>query len=409
MKRKILFVDDEPRILEGLQGLLRKHRAIWDMAFAPGSKEALAELEKAPFDVIVSDMRMPLMDGATLLKNVKELYPNVVRIALSGHADLETTMRAVPVAHQFLSKPCEPDVLENVIERACKLQALIGNDTVLRVIGKIDKLPSVPKVYARLIDALGNDRTTMNDVAGLIKQDMAMSAKILQVVNSAFFRLSRRISSLEEAVSYLGMNHIKHLALALEVFRQGPSTKTSKEISVDKIQEHAMFTASIAAEMMTEKRQKEDAFLAGLLHDIGKLIMIHSLPGHVENVLRTMSDERLPMHEAEGKLYQTSHAEVGAYLLGIWGIPYTVVEAVANHHTPTRVEQPHFEVLSAVYLANELANEVAAETITETTFEKPPIDLAFLEKLGVAERVPRWRVFAQKISDRFSSSNGKTV
>src|ERR1700690_3600413 len=121
MMRRVLFVDDEPQILEGLRHRLHRQRKQWEMLFAESGKAALKILAHEPVDVIITDMRMPQMDGATLLTKVKELYPRVVRIVLSGHAELETALRAVPVAHQFLNKPSEPGVIEGVVERACNL------------------------------------------------------------------------------------------------------------------------------------------------------------------------------------------------------------------------------------------------------------------------------------------------
>jgi HD-like signal output (HDOD) protein len=408
MKRKLLFVDDEPRILEGLQNLLRKHRSKWDMTFVTSAQQALAELEKSPYDVIVSDIRPPQMDGAKLLKKVQESFPSVVRIVLSGHAELETTLRAVPVAHQFLAKPCNPDVLEKVIERACNLQALINDETVRRAVGKTDKLPSMPKAYFQLMETLSNERASLKDVAHILKQDMAMSAKILHLVNSAFFRLSRRISDIDEAVAYLGISNVKYVTLAAEVFRGNVGLKNGSGLSVDRIQAHSLYIGSLASQMLTDKRQKEDAFVAGLLHDIGKFILLVEMPEHMETVLRHMREERAPMHVVEKTLYGVTHAEVGGYLLGIWGIPHAVVEAVANHHAPQRVEQECFDVLSAVYAANELANEQVNGATTDIACERPPIDESYLKKQGVEERLSTWRQLAVDYGRRLSGGGGRT-
>ena len=140
--RRVLFVDDEPRILEGLRRMLRVQRQEWEMAFAPGGEAALALMEAAPFDVIVSDMRMPEMDGATLLTKVRDRFPQVVRIVLSGHTELSTTLRVVPVAHQFLAKPCDAGTLRVAIERACHLKGLLSDDSIRRTVGALRDLPS---------------------------------------------------------------------------------------------------------------------------------------------------------------------------------------------------------------------------------------------------------------------------
>ena len=153
------------------------------------------------------------MDGAELLRRVQDEHPEVVRMVLSGHAEQEAAMKAVPVAHQYLTKPCEPGLLENVVERTCNLQALIGDETLRQTVGRIQTLPSPPRIYAQLTSVLSDESVSVDRVAEILKQDMAMSAKILQIVNSAFFRLSRTISHVEDAVIYLGFDTIKNLAL----------------------------------------------------------------------------------------------------------------------------------------------------------------------------------------------------
>src|SRR5690606_34045961 len=123
--RRILFVDDEPHVLDGLRDLLHKRLREWEMSFALGGQEALTLLETRPFDVVISDMRMPGIDGVTLLRLVKERYPAIARIVLSGQAERDAVVNALPVAHQFLSKPCDVEVLYAVVERACGLQGLL--------------------------------------------------------------------------------------------------------------------------------------------------------------------------------------------------------------------------------------------------------------------------------------------
>lgn len=150
--KHILFVDDEPMILEGLQNMLRRKRKKWKMVFVLGGEKAIEALEAEPFDVIVTDMRMPGMDGATLLKEVQRKYKKTVRIVLSGYSEMESALRAVPVAHQFLSKPCKAELLDSVIERACHLQDLVDDETLVKTIGKIETLPPLPRMYTALTD-----------------------------------------------------------------------------------------------------------------------------------------------------------------------------------------------------------------------------------------------------------------
>jgi HD-like signal output (HDOD) protein len=390
MKRRILFVDDEPQILEGLKHRLHRQRKQWEMRFAESGATALEILAQEPIDIIVTDMRMPQMDGATLLRKVQELHPHVVRIVLSGHAELETALRAVPVAHQFLNKPSEPGVIESVVERACNLQLLINDDIVKQTVGKIDKLPSLPRVYSQLMVALSNENTSTDDVGRILKQDMAICAKTLQVVNSAFFRLPRAIGKIEEAVRYLGLTTVKHIALAVEVFQRGKShSQPPLGFSMEALQQHSLLVGEVASGFFSDKQTKEDAFVVGLLHDIGKLLIAVELPDHMTKILLEMKASSSPMNIAEEKVWGVTHAEVGGYLLGLWGLPYPVIEAVANHHAPSRVDTKEFGILAAVHVSDALVHEVVDRRGAAEQFAG--LNLAYLENLGIADKVDAWR------------------
>lgn len=398
MKKRILFVDDEPRILQGLRNRLRRLRTAWDMTFVESGRAALEHLSTEQVDVIVSDMRMPEMDGATLLAKVQEEYPGVTRIVLSGHAELESTLRAVPVAHQFLTKPCDAGVLENVIDRACNLQALLNDEVVRTIVGGIEKLPPLPRVYTQLTALLSGEEASADDVARVLKQDMAICAKLLQVVNSAFFRLARTITRVEDAVSYLGFNSIKQVALAAEVFHVSNTSKAS--ISLDDLQIHAMLVANLTSQFFEEKQQKEDAFVVGLLHDIGKLLLAVELPGHMEEVVTEMKSRQCSMHSAEMAVSGVSHAEIGGYLLGLWGLPYPIVETVANHHEPNRVDVQEFGILAATHIADALIHEAMDPDATGSEGSSVVLDPAYIDVLGIEEKLPEWRECAREMTSR---------
>jgi HD-like signal output (HDOD) protein len=403
MMRKILFVDDEPQILEGLRHRLHRQRKQWEMLFAESGAAALEILAKEPVDVIVTDMRMPHMDGAALLKKVQESHPSVVRIVLSGHAELETALRAVPVAHQFLNKPCEPGVIENVVERACKLQLLVTDDVVKQVVGRIEKLPSLPRVYSQLMGALSNENTSSEEVAKILKQDMAICAKTLQVVNSAFFRLPRSIGEIEEAVRYLGLTTVKHIALAVEVFNLGKShSRPPPGFSMEALQQHSLFVGEVAAGFFTDKQAKEDAFVVGLLHDIGRLLIGVELSKHMAEIMLEMRTANCSMTAAEEKVLGVTHAEVGGYLLGLWGLPYPIIEAVANHHAPSRVESTEFGMLATAHIADALVREEVDSRVTSEPF--PALDTPYLERLGVLDKLDGWREQVRRLAQKHGES-----
>ena len=402
--RRVLFVDDEPRILEGLRRMLRPQRREWDMAFAPGGEAALALMEASPFDVIVSDMRMPGIDGAALLSRVRDQYPQVVRIVLSGHTELASALRAVPVAHQFLAKPCDAEMLRVAVERACHLKALLSDDSIRRTVGALGDLPSLPRTYQALTTALTDPDTPVQKIARIVEQDVGISAKVLQLSNSAFFGVAHAITSIQGAVSYLGISTLKSLVLSVEIFRVFKTSTPLPGFSLENLQHHARLTASIAARLPVPKHLADVALAGGMLHDVGKLILAWKLPERFKKLLAEATGERRPLHKVEELEYGFSHAEIGAYLLGLWGLPYAVVEAVALHHGPNRVPHQDFDAVSAVYVANLLARELEA-----TSPEAPPEDSAETHEqdliaLGIQQRMVDWRAMAAEVPARLAEA-----
>ena len=391
-KKRILFVDDEADILAGLRNVLRKQRHVWDMVFALGAEQALAELDKGPFDVIVSDMRMPGMDGASLLTKVKRDHPCIVRIVLSGHAEREAVIRAVTVAHQFLSKPCDGDVLRARIESMCGLQSLLHDPGILHVIGTFAQLPCAPKVFMQLTEMLAKEKVDVADIAQIVERDPAMAAKVLQLVNSEYFGLSQRISSIHQAVTYLGVELIEALAVSIHV-SEGPELKSIPGFSIDRVQSNAFSMARLARRLASGAEAAEEAFAAAMLHDVGKIILALGMPDRFAETIRVAAETRRPAHDVERELLGLTHAEVGAYLLGVWGLPFRIVEAVAYHHTPSRAPGAASEILTTVHVAATMIDW--ANTLQMHPAEcEDALDMSYLESAGCAVTLPRWREMA---------------
>ncbi|HLK41413.1 MAG TPA: response regulator [Polyangiaceae bacterium] len=384
--KRILFVDDEMQVLDGLRVSLRKQRHLWDMVFAQGGEGALAQLRAAPFDVVVSDMRMPGLDGATLLGRVKEEFPGVIRIILSGHSERESIMRALPVCHQFLAKPCDGDTLKSVIERACGLHALLESDALRRVVGGTDRLPSLPRVYWELTRTMSDPEVSAKQVATVVEQDPAMCAKLLQLVNSSYFGLARRIVGVESAVAYLGLELVRSLALTAHVFRAADAIPAIPGFSLTRIQETSLLVGAVAKRMASEPKRAEEAFTAALLHDVGRIVLALSVPSRVGALIGAAKTDPRPEHERELDELGVTHAEVGAYLLGLWGLPVPIVEAAAFHHAPASVPQRTFETLGIVHVADALVRQ----HLPGAGDPSPGPDLAYLERLGVAGELPKW-------------------
>jgi HD-like signal output (HDOD) protein/CheY-like chemotaxis protein len=377
---RILFVDDEPSVLDGLRNVLRKERKRWKMVFALGAEAALAEIEAAHFDVVVSDMRMPGMDGAALLQAIRERDPSVTRIILSGHAERDLLIRALPVAHQFLSKPCDADVLRAVVQRACGLHALLGDDGIRRAIGRLERLPSPPRTYLRLTQLLSAPGVDIRDIAAVVEQDVAMSAKVLQLVNSAYFGLPRRMTSVADALRYLGLDLVRSLTLSVHALGE---MRAVAGLSMERLQEDAIVAARLARRFCSDRAAGDDAFTAALVHDIGRIALGVGLPEAAAAIAAEAASTGQPIQEVERVHLGVSHAEVGAYLLGSWGLPMAVVEAVAYHHDPGLVGETSAGVVAQVHVATALAHGTAP-------------DVAFLERAGVLPSLARWTAEADE-------------
>jgi HD-like signal output (HDOD) protein/ActR/RegA family two-component response regulator len=390
MTRRILFVDDEPMVLSGLQRSLRPMRSEWEMVFAAGGNEALAAMDQQSFDIIVTDMRMPGMDGAQLLEEVQKRSPLTLRMVLSGQSDRETILRSVNPAHQFISKPCEGEELKSRLIRAFALKDLLQNPGLRGLVSKLDNLPSLPAAYLELTEELRRPDPDLRKIDELIGADMAMTAKVLKLVNSAFFCLPCEISRASHAVKLLGLDTLRALVLTAHVFEQFESHVLNAD-DVQQISDHSLAVSNSARKIAllehADQRTQDESFTAGMLHDAGKLILASTLGTEYGQVLEYSAKANVGVFAAEREVLGCSHGQIAAYLFGLWGLPGTIVEAVAWHHEPAESLSVKFSPLAAVHAASAYHDEESNSRLRDRT----PIDAAFLAGIGCAEREKVWR------------------
>jgi HD-like signal output (HDOD) protein/CheY-like chemotaxis protein len=393
--RRILFVDDEPRVLEGLRRSLHGDTD-WEVEFAEGGEEALGLAVRKNFDVVVSDIRMPGMDGAALLRAVRERYPGAIRLALSGYFDVESAVRSSPVAHQFLAKPCERATLRAVVDRALRLGDQVGNETVRRLVAQVGEAPCSPDAHAGLMQTLDRPDATLGELTQIAEQDVGIAAKIMQMVNSPFFGLAYGVATVQAAVGALGIDILRQLTLSAEAFQPIASWAGAGADSLAGLQAHSRLTAAIASQLPVSKRCAPRTFIAALLHDVGKLVLGTRLPEAFEAVIRRAQAHRRPIYAVEREMIGATHAEAGAYLLGLWSYPDDVVEAVLHHHAPCGADNAasEFGTLAAVHVANALARELGPHDSDGP--DPDGLDMAYLEKLGVAGELPAWTGMARE-------------
>jgi HD-like signal output (HDOD) protein/CheY-like chemotaxis protein len=383
----VLFVDDEPLVLRSLRRSTSARTEAWDVSFVGSAREAIQLLDAGPIDVIVSDMHMPDMDGATLLRHVQDHHPGVVRIVLSGHSDARLVFRSVPVAHQFLTKPFETARLVGAIDRALELRRLLSSPALLGVVAGDSKLPSTPRIYTELTALLSRDDTSLTDVVRLIEADVALSARIAQLASSAFFHVPRSVTTLSGFVRHLGVDVVKTLVLGIEVVSLFRPATPPHVFSAEALQRHSLATCSVVRRIMPRGEHAEEALLAAMLHDVGKLVLASRLPAAYAEAHAAAARRGLPMDAAERLVIGASHAEVGAYLLGIWGLPAAIVEAVERHHDAARQTNGPVDVASAVFVANRLCHDPDAPVHGEDSGLPP----ALAEHLRASPGMTAWR------------------
>lgn len=395
--KALLFVDDDPNVLQGLQRQLRPMRQEWEMNFLGGGVAALDFMATHPVDIIVSDMMMPGMDGSQLLGEVLKRHPQTVRIILSGHAEREALLRLVGPAHQYLSKPCNADELRLAIVRALALRDLLGNTQLKQLATRVKNLPTLPALQSQLTEELRKNSPSTERVGEIIARDIGMTAKILQLVNSAFFGLAQPINNPLDAVIYLGLNTVRSLALSAGIFSQY-DRKMCRSFSLDVLARHSWTTGIMARGVAQMQHQElkilEQCFLAGLLHDVGQLILASGLPEEYAEVIAKASQENRPIWQVEREFFGASHADVGAYLLALWGLPNPIIEAVAKHHEPAHCAEPGFSPAVAVHAGDVFAHEFSG---INTEVPPPQLDTAHLTALGLGDRIETWRTGCKEL------------
>lgn len=396
--KNILFVDDEPNILAGLKRMLRSMRAEMSFYFAENSTEAQQYLAENAIDIVVADMRMPGMDGASLLAFIQKQYPQITRIMLTGHADDESVLRTVEVAHQFLTKPIEANTLKQTLQRSAALQDMMNSKALKSLVAGLGTLPSLPETYAKLEKQLRQPDCCLADVADIIEKDLAMSAKILQLVNSAFFGLYTHVDSPARAVNLLGLDTIKSLVLGLGIFAEMP-VKSGPVFKVTELWHHSMMTAAFARAIASSASDSNDlaeqAFISGLLHDVGKLLLFANKQDAYEQAILQAREKKCPLQDEEQTLFGACHGEVGAYLIGLWGLPGPVVEGLMFHHRLHHYPEPGLCPALIVHIADVLYYQL------EKQQDSPPaLAYSTIKQAGLSDHLDQWTDICAEILAR---------
>ncbi len=404
MKKRILFVEDNP-LLASLYSMMLAGDELWEVSTAGDGMEALALMAQAEFHVVVSDLGLPGMSGIELIEQVKSRCPACCRIIVSGMNDQEEVARSLNSTHQFLAKPFDLKTLKAALNRVGTLDEFLADQALRSLVGQMGTLPSFPTLYIEIMKELSAEEPSIERVAQMISQDPSMTAKLLQIANSAALGLAREVSDPSEAVQHLGLSTIRSLALAVHIFSPFERGRT-RGFSMEGLWSHTLRTADLTHRLMqlegAEPAEAEDGYIAGMLHDAGKLMLASSCPREFERALSLSASRPCALHEAEAEVFGATHAGVAAYLLGLWGLPANIVEAVAFHHAPEKGHTGGFSALAAVHCANALAHQFFDH---DGCGFRTAIAPAYLSGLGLQDRLAVWRAACGPESEEPPHSN----
>jgi HD-like signal output (HDOD) protein/CheY-like chemotaxis protein len=333
---RVLFVDDEPLVLRSIDRALRTRKVPWEARFVDSGGAALDLLTTERFDVVIADLRIPDLDGVELLTIVQRMYPKIARLVLSGQVGTDDCLRAMRVAHQCMAKPCNIDTLRHIVQRLSQSQSLLEDAELATTAAKLSCLPSPPRVHFEVCAAIARE-AGLAEIAHIIDGDIAITAKLIQIVNSAFFTQGTQVTSVQRALSVLGTEVVRGLLLGIEVFR-GFEGNPDALARTESLREHSKFVAQLAR-TLAPRDLAGDAFVAGMLHDIGELVLA--------------SLGRAPTQVAD-------HARAGGFLLGLWGIDDRVVDAITYHHEPGAIPDAQGQLVDLLHVAEIVTGELVA-------------------------------------------------
>lgn len=396
-KGRILFVDDDPRSLDELRRqahLLGDH---WETEFRDSASRGLEAFAGSPFQVVVSDFSMPGMDGVAFLQEVMARYPATYRLLLAEESERDTAMQGLARTHQFLVKPCNVPLLKSMVDFNLELGLRVGDDHLRELIARIGQLPAVPELYREINELLESDRGSVERLGAVVSKDIAMTAMILKLANSAFFSLRHTVTSANEAVAFLGVDLLRGLVLAHGLFGQVGAFQVPG-FTLGHLWQHSLGVAAAARRIALMEccgARSNEFFTAGLLHDIGILILASRFPEDYDKVLELNRRAGGDLESSEFHIFGATHGEVGAYLLALWGIPEAVVRAAAFHHSIN--SQPTREFTPA--LAVHVADTHYGYNPDHPVFSRARLDQAYLINLGLLNRLPLWNEAMDGLKD----------
>jgi putative nucleotidyltransferase with HDIG domain len=393
---RILLVADEPRDLAALKALVSEAAPDRGIHTAVSSKEGLAILSKEDFEVVFADLAAGPEVAAQFLQEVWKERPRTVRFLLARGLTPDLMVTCALGSHHFLQKPLDAVTIASSLSRADAINQYVRNDRIQSLVSRMRTLPSRPSLYLEVMRELRSPTASAATVGELVEKDLAISTKLIQVVNSAFYGMSQQVTDPAAAVLLLGLETTASLVLSIEAFARFDKVKPIY-FSMDKVWRHSQSVAAsakrIAELLCNDPDVARNAFTAGLLHDIGKLALALNFEEQYQGAIKLAEKQKIAPIEVESQVFGANHAETGAYLLAVWGLPLPIVEAVARHHVPARSLDQHFSATTALHLAEQLeyAEDPARRGSKETV-----LDLDYPPALQLSGRIDELRAIFRR-------------
>jgi HD-like signal output (HDOD) protein len=334
------------------------------------------------------------MDGAELLAEIAIRYPAAVRVILSGCFEADSVMRTVGHAHQFLAKPCAPQVVVGVIRRAFELRRMLSSEPLRELVNGLKSLPSPSDTYFLLVEYMSNPNASANGLAEIIGRDVAMTAELLKLTNSGYFSLPTRLSTPLQAIRILGFETLQALVLRIGIFRHFKGLPAMGRL-VEELNHDSFLVGRIARRIAKteglDARRQEEEYCAGMLCSVGMLVLLDQMPEQYAKVKWAVAGGKSPL-DAEKEVFGATHLQLGAYLLGLWGFNKTVVEAVAFLGQPSATHSIELEAAGIVHAARVIAGASPAYAVPGkgATFGRLALDVEYLKLVGKYDHLSTW-------------------
>lgn len=348
--KRILIVDDEAQILKALVRLFID--TDYEVLSAEGGAQALEMLEAEKFDLVISDMRMPNMDGYDLLNRVKEMYPSILRVILSGYTDEKIVIKALQnnIAKLYLYKPWNNEQLITIVKNLFDTEDILLEKRLLEIVNNYGELPTIKKSFQAIIHLIEQD-AEFDEITREIEKDLSISSKLLHIVNSAFYGI--RTGSIKQAAVYIGMKNIRNIVLSTSIIDSLEKNKKMEKI-IDDQWAFAFLTNKILAfiyEKLLRKQLPDDSIAAGLMHNLGVIFLLNAYKDEYGALIEKSINTGIDLLTLENEKYGTTHEAIGGYLLSWWELPFPIVESAIYHHDPSDGRILNKELVAAVHLS----------------------------------------------------------